>query len=67
MKYIAKPNTWYKAGTEVTVEEILYDGVALCRGVRVCENPDSEGKHHYVGEEYNDGEICMLDEFEVIL
>ena len=68
VKLTAKPNTWFKAGTEVfhydqyskriTLEEYndwVKSGVILVRGIRVCET----------GEETEDGELCSLDEFDV--
>ena len=63
--YIAKPNTWFKEGTEV---QLLADfrpkmngGIFL--GKRVSEG-DSE--KHPNGEEYIDEEDCNFDEFEVM-
>lgn len=38
---------------------------AVFRGIRVTENPASEGRHLEVGEEHVDGEVCSLDEFDV--
>ena len=63
MKYIAKEDTWYKAGTEVVLEEHMYDDWYLCCGIRV-----NIGEHpsYQIGEEYDDGEICSIDEFEAI-
>ena len=58
MTYIAKPNTWFKPGSVVT----LIDG-DIFKGVRVCE---SKNELHEVGEEYEDEEFCCLDEFDVI-
>jgi hypothetical protein len=37
--------------------------IILVQGTRVCENPNSEGLNKVVGEEYQDGECCSLDEF----
>ena len=46
MKYVAKPNTWFKAGTTVKLIDFHYeltgDKVGLFEGTRVCENPTSE-------------------------
>ena len=66
---IAKPNTWYKEGTQVFLEDFLYcchgDAAFLCRGTRVCQNSAAEcGKP--LGLEYDDGEVCNLSEFEII-
>ena len=67
MKYIAKPNTWFKAGTEV---ELLVDcrpdgwDLGIFKGIRICENSGAEaGKP--VGTEYLDEEDCSFDEFEI--
>jgi len=68
-KYIAKKDTWFKEGTEVKFEEYLYtssDGIkcGLFRGIRICENAKSENRT--LGIEYEDGEICSYDEFDII-
>jgi len=85
MKYVkltARPNTWFKEGTEVfdydfdysekkriTLEVFEKDwkpyNMILCRGIRIVENPKSEGECFQIGEEYEDGEFCNLDEFDV--
>ena len=73
VKLIAKPNTWYKDGTQVLNydgEEFDYyeyldaelTGGILCRGLRVCE---SKNELHEIGEEYIDGEYCLLTEFNI--
>lgn len=68
--YIAKPNTWFKAGTTVKLIDFHYeltgDKVGLFEGTRVCENPASEGDWKTVGQEYTDQEVCFYDEFEEI-
>ena len=54
--------------------EIPYDDMisipdsisGIFQGLRICENPLSEGKFHAIGEEYEDGEVCCLDEFKII-
>lgn len=67
MKYIAKPNTWFKAGTEV---ELIDDyrssdwNSGLFRGIRVTEDSGSEGGYP-VGVERIDEEMCSFDEFEI--
>jgi hypothetical protein len=82
MKYVkltAKPNTWFKAGTEVydyncredCKERITLEqwnewqdcGFILTRGYRISENDRSENVP--VGVEYFDGESCGIIEFEV--
>lgn len=60
--YIAKPDTWYKEGYQVKLIDDMGD-MGLFEGIRICENPLSEGKWHTVGEEYEDEEICTMDEF----
>lgn len=81
MKYIAKPDTWFKAGTEVVLEDYLYDlpryvrsdgtiqqasKSGLFRGIRVSHYPEQISEHaHPAGGEYEDGEICGYDEFEI--
>jgi hypothetical protein len=58
MKYIAKPNTWFKEGTECMLREYLYD-IPECKrndgtiqkaskcgifdGIRICEDSLCEG------------------------
>lgn len=80
IKLVAKPNTWFKEGTEaysydctegdkkrITLEEYEQSwkpcGYILCTGIRVIENPKSEGG--VVGEEHFDGEYCCFDEFDI--
>ena len=75
VKLIAKPNTWFKEGTEVynydeygvrfTLDEYKKQeesGTILARGLRVCEDAS---ELRPLGEEYIDGEYCDIDEFEV--
>ena len=67
MKYIAKPNTWFKEGTECKLICPYNDeGTigAIFSGVRVCENPESEKEE--LGKEYEDEEGCSYSEFEII-
>jgi hypothetical protein len=79
IKLIAKPDTWFKEGTEVydyyssldnrthvTFKE--YEGAKKygsidVRGWRISESLEAEAVP--VGEEYFDGETCDLEEFEV--
>jgi len=82
VKLIAKPDTWFKAGTEVynydadyedrkriTLEEYRRDWAlsqTICvRGIRIVENPASEGPHLQTGQEIIDGEYCAIDEFDM--
>lgn len=68
MKFIAKPNTWFKAGTECKL--IVEYGSGSSRsgiflGIRITENPASEGGYE-VGEEREDEEGCTFDEFDIV-
>jgi hypothetical protein len=83
VKLIAKPNTWFKAGTEAydyncdldnPVRVTLADweqcnGFVICvRGTRICEdNPNERGMGYQPGDERPDGEACGCDEFEVTI
>ena len=76
VKLIAKydPDGWFKPGTEVfhydeprrisAVEwaEWVSHGFVLCRGVRRCQ---FHSELHEIGDEYEDGENCLIEEFEV--
>jgi len=67
MKYIAKKDTWFEEGTEVT--PIEYDHkdpfpIGIFEGWRICENPIRE--LHALGERYRDQEDCNIDEFNII-
>ena len=80
VKLTALPNTWFKEGTEVydydsryrekkrytlkEFEEWKPSNIILGRGIRVTESP-LEGEDLIVGEEYEDGEACGIDEFKV--
>ena len=82
VKLIAKPDTWFKAGTEafdddpdeygkrITLESYnkwLKSGSILVRGIRVCEH-DYELKLGYkLGEEREDGELCGINEFDMTI
>ena len=70
VKLTAKPDTWFKAGTEVfdydeygkriTLEsyhEWLKSKSILVRGIHIYEN----------GVEAEDGELCRIDEFDIEL
>jgi len=83
VKLIAKPNTWFKEGTEVYDYDADYSekkrltledwnewedtGCVCVRGVRICEEGYGEVENlgYKVGEERIDGEVCMIDEFDV--
>ena len=60
-KYIAKPNTWFKEGTEVKLIEYLHvDGngnkYGLFEGIHIDNN-----KNDTISTE-----VCAYDEFEII-
>jgi hypothetical protein len=70
VKLIAKPDTWFKAGTEafdydeygkrITLESYnkwLKSGSILARGIHIYED----------GVEAEDGELCGIDEFDAEL
>lgn len=81
VRLVAKPNTWYKVGTEVFHEDLwdkrelltleawescIKDRGIGCVGLRVCEdNPNEIGNGWKPGFERIDGEWCSTDEFEV--
>lgn len=82
VKLTARPDTWFKEGTEVydyesdyekrqriTLEEFERDWkpsqIICVRGIRIVENPLSEGQHLQVGQEFIDGEACAIDEFDI--
>jgi hypothetical protein len=78
VKFVTKPNQWFKAGTEVlfedrrrmTLDEYQYilDSpyqAAGFVGIRVCEDNDNERNFSEVGEERLDGEWCSFDEFDI--
>ena len=76
IKLTAKPDTWFKEGTEVfvhnkhnygghrpTKEEqeqlITYDSGVFV-GARICQ---LESELSNIGVEYDDGELCPIEEF----
>lgn len=64
-KYIAKPDTWFDAGTEC---ELLADGrpqtnLGIFKGIRTSQGSP---ELHPVGEKYEDEEGCSFEEFEII-
>ena len=80
VKLIAKPDTWFKAGTEVfdddefgkriTLESYnkwLKSGSILVRGIRVCECYYETALGYKLGEEREDGELCGIDEFNMTI
>lgn len=80
VKLIAKPDTWFKAGTEVfdddcfgkryTLEaynQWLKSGIILARGIRVCEHEYELKLGYELGEERIDGELCNINEFDMTI
>ena len=81
VKLIARPDTWFKAGTEVYDHDYRYDeqrripleyweecnsGGGICvRGIRVAQWECEINCGHVMGDEYIDGEWCSCDEFDV--
>lgn len=76
VKLVAKPNTWFKEGTDVwdedtglrfTKEEFdewVKSDMIVARGSRICQ---SESELFEIGTEYTDSELCEIDEFTAIL
>ena len=79
LKLIAKPNTWFKEGTEVFDYDSFYpnykrisledfnrdwkdSGLICIRGTRISK---SEHELVSIGTEYEDGESCSLEEFDM--
>ena len=82
VKLIAKPDTWFKAGTEafdydeygkrITLEaynEWLKSRSILVRGTRICQFSTELliGSGYKLGEERIDGELCGIDEFDMTI
>lgn len=80
VKLIAKPDTWFKVGTEVfdydeygkryTLEDYnkwLESGIILARGTRVCEHGYELNIGYKNGEEREDGELCNINEFDMTI
>ena len=80
VKLIAKPDTWFKAGTEafdddeygkrITLESYnkwLKSGSILVRGIRVCECSYETALGYKLGQEIIDGELCGIDEFDMTI
>ena len=82
VKLIAKPDTWFKAGTEafdydeygkrITLEaynEWLKSGTILVRGTRICQFSTELfiGSGYKMGEERIDGELCGINEFDMTI
>ena len=76
-RYFAKPDTWYKAGTEVFLEEDLSDSDGtsgyrgwICRGTYIVSDTGYDGfwyaKGYKVGDEVEMRELCNPDEFNVV-
>lgn len=82
VKLIAKPDTWFKAGTEVfdydefgkriKLEDYniwLKSRTILVRGTRICQFPTELliGSGYKMGEERIDGELCGINEFDMTI
>lgn len=61
MKYIAKPDSWFKEGTEVELIADCGKLGGIFKGVRISEGPPEMAPYD---EEYVDEELCPWDEFE---
>jgi len=65
MKYIAKPSSWFEAGTEAIPISLNSEfPVGVFEGWRICKDPISE--LHAFGFRYLDQENCNIDEFEIV-
>ena len=63
VKYIAKPNTWFDAGTEVKlIEKIRCPNV----GETCSASAIFEGQRTRNTITFTDKEICFFDEFDII-
>lgn len=62
-KYISN-GEWFKKDTEAYLLCELTKESGLFRGIRVCDDPASEGRK--LGEEYVDEDGCRYDEFNII-
>jgi hypothetical protein len=75
-KYIAKPDNWFKAGTEAKLIEFYYaenngKNFGLFEGTYVvCKNEGYDTfwhkKGYKKGDEVQMREVCAYDEFEII-
>ncbi len=66
-KYIAKPNTWFKEGSECILVSDCENFGGIFSGIRVCEdNPNENSMGYKPGEEREDEELCSWDEFEIV-
>ena len=65
-RYMAKPETWFLAGTPVELVEDYRPGYqgGVFRGPRRCTLPMEED--HALGEIYEDEELCLFDEFSCV-
>jgi len=74
IKYIAKPDTWFKAGSEAKLMEYLYTGddgkmVGIFRGTYIVGDTDYDkfwtSQGFNVSDEVQMNEACSYDEFYV--
>lgn len=80
VKLIAKPDTWFKTGTEayeyncdwenrqrvteLKWNEMIRDNCYCLRGIRIKKYDSEDNSSTQIGEEYFDGECGYPDEFE---
>lgn len=55
-RFFAKPDTWFDAGTEATLEAWAYTDA----------NGDRCGIFHGIKDGQPDGEMCMYSEFDIL-
>lgn len=71
-RFIAKPNTWFKEGSEcefmgwVTPHSLDGFRAGLFYGPRIVESLSEGHGCRFIGDEIMDEEVCCEDEFEVI-
>ena len=61
--YISREDEWYIAGTEAKLEANC-GHAGLFVGRRISQQI-GEGSHHPIGTEYEDGELCPWEEFDI--
>ena len=68
-RYIAKPNTWYKEGTEAFLICEVTDDSGLFKGIKKVEEDDNISfiENYGIGYEFEDEELCGYDEFDIII
>ena len=76
IKYIAKPDTWFKEGTECILEDDFRTGhvdsdMGLFRGIYIVGSNEGYDTYWYnkgykEGDEVEMNEVCPFDEFDII-